>query len=312
MDASAKKLLSRRMPLGRGLKGWVVERPGLQLEKTELDKLIGELRSIASATLADTALDYGVFDEGSGALERSIITVIYDVKADNKPVAFNAMPVIELEIQEKPVEVIHLGLVMIDPNTRGKGLSSMLYGFACAMLMIRKQFQPIWVSSVTQVPAVFGLVSELYSDTFPSGDKEARRSFMQLQLARRIMAHHRSVFGVGSEAGFDEDTFIITNAYTGGSDNLKKTFAEAAKHRRDIYNDVCEDQLNYARGDDFLQIGRLDMGALRHYIFRTLPAASPVGALAALMFFGLQYVYLPVRHWFDASKEWGGLRPWKT
>ena len=311
MDARAKKLLSRRMPLGRGLKGWVIERPGLQLEAEALGQLVDEMRAIANTTLDDTELDYGVFDSASGALDRSIITLIYDTKAE-KPVAFNAMPVIDLEIQDKPVDVIHLGLVMIDPNTRGKGLSSMLYGFACAMLMIRKQFQPIWVSSVTQVPAVFGLVAELYSGTFPSAKQDQRRSFMQLQLARRIMADHLSVFGVGEEARFDEDTFIITNAYTGGSDNLKKTFAEAAKHRREVYNTICEEKLDYARGDDFLQIGRLDMAALRHYIFRTLPAASPVGALAALMFFGLQYVYLPVRHWFDASKEWGGLRPWKT
>ena len=310
MSGSDKKLLSRRMPLGRGMKGWVIERPGLQLEPDALSTLLTEMRAIAGSTLNDDQLEYGVFDQSSGALDRSIVTVIYDER-ENTPVAFNAMPIIELEIQEKPVEVVHLGLVMIDPNTRGKGLSSMLYGYACAMLMIRKQFQPIWVSSVTQVPAVFGLVSELYSETFPSGDKNARRGFLQLQLARRIMKQHRHVFGVGEEAGFDEESFIITNAYTGGSDNLKKTYAEAAKHRREIYNQVCEKQLDYERGDDFLQIGRLDMAALRHYIFRTLPAASPVGAFAALAFFGLQYVYLPVRHWFDASKEWGGLRPWK-
>ncbi len=310
MSGSDKKLLSRRMPLGRGMKGWVIERPGLQLEPDALSKLLTEMRAIAGSTLNDDQLEYGVFDQSSGALDRSIVTIIYDER-ENMPVAFNAMPIIELEIQDKPVEVVHLGLVMIDPNTRGKGLSSMLYGYACAMLMIRKQFQPIWVSSVTQVPAVFGLVSELYSETFPSGNKNARRGFLQLQLARRIMKQHRHVFGVGEEAGFDEESFIITNAYTGGSDNLKKTYEEAAKHRREIYNQVCEKQLDYERGDDFLQIGRLDMAALRHYIFRTLPAASPVGALAALAFFGLQYVYLPVRHWFDASKEWGGLRPWK-
>ena len=299
------------MPLGRGLKGWVIERPGLQLAPDVLARLLSDMRAIAKTTLDDTSLEYGVFSETSGALERSIITVIYDEK-ESRPVAFNAMPVIDLEIQGKAVEVVHLGLVMIDPNTRGKGLSSLLYGYACAMLMIRKQFQPIWVSSVTQVPAVFGLVSELYSNTFPSGKEGARRSFMQLQLARRIMQDHRAVFGVGAEAGFDEETFIITNAYTGGSDNLKKSFADAPKHRRDLYNDLCEDQLDYDRGDDFLQIGRLDMAALRHYIFRTLPATSPVGALAAVAFFGLQYVYLPVRHWFDTSKEWGGLRPWKA
>lgn len=310
MSDQSRKFLSRRLPLGRGLVGWVIERPGKQLDADGQVKLLEDLRAVANSTLKGEPLDYGVFDSESNALDRSIITVIYD-KRENRAVAFNAMPIIDLEIQNKPVEVIHLGLVMVDPGIRGGGLSSMLYGFACAMLLIRRKFRPIWISSVTQVPAVVGLVSEQYSDTFPSPGKTVRRTFTHLQLARQIIGEHRDVFGVGDDCVFDEETFIIANAYTGGSDNLKKTFEESAKHRKRIYNDMCETQLNYDRGDDFLQIGRLDMPGLRHYMLRVLPATSPVGALAALTFLGFQYVYLPVRYWFDSSKEWQGLRPWK-
>jgi hypothetical protein len=78
------------------------------------------------------------------------------------------------------------------------------------------------------------MVSETFSDVFPSPHPAARRSFAHLQLARGIMSRHRAVFGVGDEAGFDEARFVIANAYTGGSDALKKAFETAEIPRRDL------------------------------------------------------------------------------
>src|SRR5262249_3756713 len=156
----------------------------------------------------------------------SIVTVIYD-RATGRPLAFNALAVMQVPVHGRPEEVLHLGLVMIDPGSRSQGFSWILYGLTCLVLFVRNQFRPLWLSSVTQVPAVVGMVSQTFSDVFPSADDGARRSFTHLVLARRIMAHHRAAFGVGPEAEFDEERFIIRNAYTGGSDDLKKTYADA-------------------------------------------------------------------------------------
>jgi hypothetical protein len=57
-----------------------------------------------------------------------------------------------------------------------------------------------WISNVTQVPSVVGMVSQTFSDVFPSPHPDARQSFAHLQLARGIMSRHRAVFGVGEEA----------------------------------------------------------------------------------------------------------------
>ena len=311
MGKAQSNYLSRRMPLGNGLKGWVVERPGLHIDETGLSALLEDLREIARKTLPDGELDYGIFDAASGAMDRSVITILYDSKTA-RPIAFNSMPLLDVDIQSQAIEIVHLGLVMVDPDARSSGLSAMLYGFACAMMLIRNQFRPVWVSSVTQVPAVVGLVSELYSQTFPSPKPDARPTFQHQQIAKRIMRKHRAAFGVGEDAEFDEEAFIISNAYTGGSDNLKKIFANAPKHRNQAVNDLCERKLDYARGDDFLQIGKLDIAALRYFIFRTLPRRSALSSATALIFFGFQFVFLPIRHWFDADKPWGALRPWKT
>ena len=109
-----------------------------------------------------------------------------------------------VELDGEPEQVTHLGLVMVDPDVQGQGLSWVLYGLTTLVLFARDGLRPKWISNVTQVPAVFGMVCDTFSDVFPSPHAGARQSFAHLQLARGIMREHRAVFGVGGEAGFDE------------------------------------------------------------------------------------------------------------
>jgi len=71
------------------------------------------------------------------------------------------------------------------------------------------------------------------------------------------MSRHRAAFGVGPDAEFDPPRFVIGNSYTGGSDDLKKSFARCAKHRDDRFNTLCHELLDYDRGDDLIQVGRM-------------------------------------------------------
>jgi hypothetical protein len=175
-------------------------------------------------------------------------------------------------------------------------------------LFARDGLRPKWISNVTQVPAVFGMVCETFSDVFPA-PTPTRQSFAHLQLARGIMRDHRHVFGVGDEAGFDEGRFVISNAYTGGSDALKKTFEAASKHRDEQYNAFCVRELDYARGDDVLQIGRIDLAGARRYVTREVPTGSLPALLAASAVLALQRLVLPLIHWMDDTRGFGILRP---
>ena len=85
------------------------------------------------------------------------------------------------------------------------------------------------------------------------------------------MARHRHEFGVGPEARFDEEHFVIQASYTGGSDALKKTFASVPKHRTAEANAFCAEGLDYARGDDFLQIGQVDASVISEWMARRIP-----------------------------------------
>ncbi|GLH80925.1 hypothetical protein SSBR45G_58340 [Bradyrhizobium sp. SSBR45G] len=286
----------------------IVESPGTILDDAALVALVADLRSIAGKTLPAGDLTYGIFSGRREALARAIITLVSDA-ASGRPIAFNALAVMQVARDGEAQQVIHLGLVMVDPEARGKGLSGVLYGLTTLLLFIRDGLRPKWISNVTQVPAVAGMVCETFSDVYPSPQPEARASFDHLQLARGIMRAHRAVFGVGDEAGFDEARFVITNAYTGGSDALKKTYDEAPKHRDDVYNGFCARELDYVRGDDLLQLGRIDLAAARRYLLREIPSGSLPALLATSAVLALQRMILPLVHWFDDSRAFGTLRP---
>jgi hypothetical protein len=286
----------------------IVESPALSLTETELDELVSQLRTVASKTLPQESLTYGVFSGDRERLARAIVTLIVD-EATGAPIAFNALSFMDVELDGEPTQVTHLGLVMVDPDVRGQGLSWVLYGLTALILFARDGLRPKWVSNVTQVPSVCGMVSETFSDVFPAPKADARMSFAHLQLARAIMKHHRKVFGVGEEAGFDEARFVITNAYTGGSDALKKSFDAAPKHRDNRYNDFCAGQLDYERGDDLLQLGRMDLTAARRYLSKEVPAGSLPALLIAAAIVTLQRLALPVAHWLDDTRPFGSLRP---
>jgi len=286
----------------------MVESPGLSLPPAELDALVSQLRTVAAKTLPQESLTYGIFSGEPERLSRAVVTLICEEET-GRPIAFNALSVMDVALDGEPVQVTHLGLVMVDPDVRGQGLSWVLYGLTALVLFARDGLRPKWISNVTQVPAVVGMVSDTFSDVFPSPLPTARQSFAHLQLARGIMTHHRAVFGVGDEAGFDEARFVITNAYTGGSDALKKTFDGAPKHRNEQYNDFCARELDYTRGDDVLQLGRIDLAGARRYLLSEVPHGSLPALLAASAMLALQRLVLPIVYWTDDARAFGTLRP---
>ena len=286
----------------------IMERPGRWMSEQDLHALTTDLRQIASKTLDEGSLTYGVF---SGNRERMRDTIVTLVSArDGTPIAFNALAIMTVDVQPEPVDVLHLGLVMVDPDQRSGGLSWVLYGLTCFLLFIRNQFRPLWISNVTQVPAVIGMVSDMFSDIWPKPDAD-RRTLNHLLMARRILADHRHVFGVGPDAGFDEERFVITNAYTGGSDDLKKTWDEAPKHRDETFNAFCEAELDYNRGDDVLQLGRMDIPAIRRYLTREVPRTAILSVVFTGLFVALRRLILPVLYWSDTTKQFSILRPAK-
>jgi hypothetical protein len=285
----------------------IVERPALSLAPAELEALTDGCRAVVAACLDGRELEYGLFAPDGRAWARSVITLVRQA-SDGRPVAFNAMPLLRVLRGGQQTDVLHLGLVMIDPAQRSAGLSWILYGLTCFALFLRRGLRPLWVSSVTQVPAVVGMVAETFDAVYPT-PAGGRPSFAHRHIAHQIMAHERSAFGVGDDAVFDPETQLITNAYTGGSENLKKSFEVAAKHRDERYNRFCAERLDYARGDDVLQIGRIDLATARRFAARSVPRDAVLQLAVAALFVSVQAFVAPLMQWLDASQPYGRLRP---
>lgn len=302
----ARPYLDETVSARAGARVRIVERPGRWMAHQALDQLVADLQRIVRAATPAGILDYGVASGDRARLDDAIVTVVYD--RNTTPIAFNALTLLDCELRGRPIEVLHLGLVMVDPAHRAGGLSGVLYGLTAFLLFARRRLRPLWVSNVTQVPAVFGMVSESFDNVFPTA-AGARQSYDHLHLARQIMARHRHVFGVGGEAEHDEVRGIIRNAYTGGSDNLKKPFAVATKHRKDAHNEACRLALDYDRGDDFLQLGQVTLRAARRFFTRSSPNVSPVAFALTFTLLALESLVAPVIQWFAADTPMGDLRP---
>jgi hypothetical protein len=292
--------------VSRAVRIRVIENPGLWMSPDEIARVLEAMRDLVRRGIGQD-LDYGVLSGDPERLRRAVVTLLHDRK-DGRLVAFNALSYMDLQLRGRPATALHLGLVMVDPGYRAKGLSWVLYGLTCVVIFFRRGLRPLWISNVTQVPSIIGKVAEVFVTAYPNPFYPVRRSFDHLCVAREIMHKHRGVFGVGADAVLDEERLVIANAYTGGSDNLKKTFENAPKHRDERANELCREQLDYVRGDDFLQLARLDMPSARRYLLREVPRRSLPALLYNLAFVLCVQVVLPLLYWLNPRQDMGDLR----
>jgi len=272
------------------------ERPGRHCDDATLAAMVADLRTIARAGQDGKDVpEYGVLLGERADLATRVVTIVYT--REGRPVGFNALSYFDITLGARVESVLHLGLTFVDPEFQRQRLPALLYGVTTFLLLFKNGLRSFWISNVTQVPAVAGMVADNYAGTYPHHQGKNRQTFMHLVLARAIMKHHRRAFGVGEDAGFDEAAQVISNAYTGGSDELKKTYAEAPKHRNPQVNEFCQRTLDYQRGDDLLQLGRCTLASTLRFLRDKLPQGSVVqlGFRAAVLVAGATVV--PVVRW---------------
>ena len=270
------KSLDLELPIGRALRCRVIERPGLWMDDHALERVVADLRSVVRATVRSGTLAYGALTGERERLTRSVLTIVYE---HDRPLAFSAMTYLPVRVAGRRRRILHLGLALVHPDGRRRNLSRAVYGVTMLLLFLRGGLRPIWVTNVSQVPSAIGSFALYFDDVYPALGPDARTP-AHYALATEIMTHHRAAFGVSQTAHFDSDRFVIEDAYTGGSDNLKKSYAETTKHRRTGYGQLCLDALDYVRGDDFLQVGRYTLHTLVRCLALRLRRSARTSAIA--------------------------------
>jgi len=166
------RYLDIRIPASRDVTIRIVERPGRWMDKAACDALLADMRTVVASTLAD-GLEYGVLSGDSERLRQAVVTILYD-KASGRPIAFNALTVMPLELRGQTIEAIHLGLVMVDPGFRTQGLSWVLYGLTCIMMFFRRGLRPLWIMTTRDYAVA---ASELTGTLDALGKVEMQRLF---------------------------------------------------------------------------------------------------------------------------------------
>ena len=279
------------------------ERPGKWLNESEANNLINDIKKITSAGQGDKDVpDYGVLKGDREDLKNRVITIGYDKKT-GRPVGFAAQIFLDVPIGLNVEEVLHLGLVYVAKDYQKKSILGLLYILPNILLLLKRGFRPLWISNVSQVPSVIGVVADYYENVFPNPIYETKQTMMHKSLSSGIMKFHRNAFGTGTDAIFDSQKQIIANSYTGGSDNLKKTFEESPKYRIESVNVFCEKNLNYDIGDDFLQIGILSRKLIHNFFSKRVGGVSRLQWFLYLLIAGLFIILLPVLKWLTRKTE---------
>lgn len=241
-----------RISLQRGCRLETFRFPGRWMPDAQLDALRETLSQVAGYRL-DPLPEYGIFLKDREPFRNRIVTVAYE---DERPVGFSAMVWMPLRVDDRPQDVLHLGLVVTTPNRLSPNLLWQMYYFPVFYVGFHRFLRPFWISCVSLEPSVIGAVSDGFHAVHPHYRHDAPASSLRAAIARTIVRDHRHEFGAGDHAVFDEETFVVQGSCRGPSESLRTSYRRAAKSSNRACNHYCRDLLDYDRGDELLQLGR--------------------------------------------------------
>lgn len=247
---------SRRLavPLPRGYRVEIWRFPGRWLPTPQLEALRADLRSVALTRLGATPA-YGVFGAGRRALSNRLITVIY---RNGTPAAFGTVIYCPLRTERGREPFYQLGLVI--STNADRSLLYPLYFFPLAYLLVLHGFREYRFGSATMIPLVVGLIADNLADVFPHYARRSRPPARVLAIARALVRDFGPEFATSERSVFDESSFTISHCYEGPSAVLRRDFERQPKYYVAACNDFCRRVIDYRRGDDLLQIGRVHLG----------------------------------------------------
>jgi hypothetical protein len=267
-------------PFRSGLRLRIVAHPGRWMTASERDALVSDLRRVADASVPGGPLRYGVLSGEQSYLDDAVLCVAYE-RRSGLPVAFNAATLLTTPGRGSE-PVLHIGLCIVREAYRSRGLCLAISAAGPLSVFVKRGLRPLWVTNVTQVPAAAGVFASMAEQVYPAPGLSTPPSLRHRDVARVLM-ERRDVCGVGAGAEFDADAFVIRDAYTGGSDHLKKSYAQCVGHRDGAFGRLCLERLDYRRGDDLLQVGRLTLTHALRVSRKVLARAAGLRRVAGLM-----------------------------
>ena len=202
---------------------------------------------------------YGVYLPSRAPYRNRIITLVH--APDRSPVAFSTVMFYSVAVESRVHPVFQLGLVVADGRSPRR-IVGPVYFHPLAWLLALRGFRQYWVASASMIPNLVGIFADGFVDVFPHYRVRRPASPAARAIARRLVEDHGDEFGAGPDSRLDESTFAVSNCYADPAAPLRKTWDEVTKHPDPRCNELCRRALDYQRGDDLLQVGRVDLALL--------------------------------------------------
>lgn len=246
------------------LKIEVIFSPTKRFSKSELENLVNELRSLASTCFPETP-NYQVLTGETKELERSILSLARD--KNGKLLGFCSALILPI----KDVgNVFHTGLTCVHPSARGLKLTHKLTSKLLTKYLLRQPlFSEVWLTNCACVLSSIGNIAKYFEEVYPSPTGPKYPSMTHINIANRISKSYREQIAINSTADFNINTFVFEGSV---QDTLFSKNEEDTKfhHRDKKLNNYYKDLLDFERGDEVLQIGKVSLLTLPKYYLNQL------------------------------------------
>lgn len=226
-------------------------KPGKTWSGEALSQLSLELNRVA-ATCFDTVPEYQCLTGKPKDLSDKVLMVVRD--GDGVMRGFISSVIIDVPMVG---EVLHSGLVCIDPQVRKSGLAhKLLYRLVFNYLIKYKRSFSTWFTNVSSLIGVCSTFSSTLKDVYPSPVCRVP-SNTHIQISQHYSEQCRSAFHISGDIRFDSTKFIFREG------NRKTAFLKRAKEgntqykRDDVHNRYYDLHMDADKGDAVLQVGKL-------------------------------------------------------
>lgn len=207
---------------------------------------INELKEIAINSVG--IIPNNPFFKGEN-LQNKIALIIYH---NNKPIAFNVM----FDYKCKNLNCLHIGLVLVDKNHRGKKLQTFKI-YNSILYLIENLFSNIYLSDLGHSASGLKIVNSNVKSSYPNLIYNTKSNDNYKQIFNYFIEKFKEDAQISTIAVGNDDTFIISNSNNlqGGASYLLE-FESTRMSKDSKYNDFMT-RMN--KEDEVLSIGKINL-----------------------------------------------------
>ncbi len=236
-------------------------RPGRTLDETDLNILAREIKRVAASCLHEVP-GYQCLQGTRESFSDKVITLARDELGTLR--GFSSAILIDVPSVGK---ILHLGLTCVVPGYRSLGLTHQLSSKLLSRFVLsRRPLSRLWVTNVACVLSSLGNVASHFDNVYPKPLGLPKPTKTHLAIAHDVDRRHRDKLYISSNASFDEKSFVFKGSVK-NTPFQKSPFDSRFHHRDENMNIYYRRLMNFAEGDEVLQVGYVSSATLLSYAF---------------------------------------------